>query len=134
LSSALKRQKVSNENEQQQQHVAKSAFGEATMQLEALVSEDGLNETHLLHLSNIIQRNDDERWSRMALSRLLIPRRHVPIDALVQLLGAFGNFSMPLRLSVLKWLIVVFDLVTDAERMRSLYGVFFHYLGYESLR
>lgn len=34
---------------------------------------------------------------------------------------------------LLRWILMVFDLIDDQDKLRNLYGVFFHYIDYESM-
>ena len=132
--SPKKKQKTSNEvnNEEATQKNQK-----ANQVLQNLVPQFGLIESLLIELTKLIIRRCDvenEKWSKSAISHLMIPRNSVPSEVVVQLLGAFGNFSHNMRQSILKWIILVFDLIDQKEILHKMYAVFFHYLAYETLR
>jgi len=64
----------------------------------------------------------------------MLPKTQVPEAAVVQLLGAFGTMSLPLRKGVLTWLLTVFDTLDSTTRLHKLYSVFLHYIDFDSLR
>jgi len=68
------------------------------------------------------------------LLKCLVPRERVQEESIIQLLGAFGSFSLGLRAAVLQWIVVVYDLLASTTVLHSLYGVLFHYLDFETLR
>ena len=75
---------------------------------------------------------------RLRLLYCLIPRSTVQDHTIVSIMGVFGTLMGPSHLStkttILKWLILVYDLIEPKQTLHKLYSVFFHYLEYETLR
>lgn len=49
-------------------------------------------------------------------------------------MGAFSSLSHSLQITILKWLILAYDLIDDKEFLHRLYGVFFHFIELDTLR
>lgn len=72
------------------------------------------------------------------LIKHLYPRgAHLRDEILIGIMGNLGNHrpcSFAVQAQLLRWSIMVFGLIVDLSRIQQLYGVLFHYLGYETLR
>jgi centromere protein I len=74
--------------------------------------------------------------SAQKLIRCLIPQEHVEQEAAVKVLSCLGvpNIAASVKALLLKWTVLVFDLLDGDHLLSCLYDVLFHFLDYDSLR
>ncbi|KAJ1987477.1 hypothetical protein H4R33_002843 [Dimargaris cristalligena] len=110
----------------------------ATIQLEkfaALVQHTGLSKDQLLTVLGFITHPNTAASTARFLIDQLYPRNSVPIEAVLRTLGFISRTQCyPIHARLLRWVVLVKDFVDDPAALAQLYGVFFHYLTYETLR
>lgn len=70
------------------------------------------------------------------LIRALIPRATVPEGCVLEVIGRICARKLPVPTSMLllKWLILVYDIIDSKTRLHRLYGVIFHFIEFDTLR
>lgn len=72
----------------------------------------------------------------MVLSRVvrsLIPRTSVPCSAVLRLLGSLKGQTLQLQLLIIRWVILVYDVIDNKTDLRAIYGVLFYFLQVDEL-
>lgn len=72
--------------------------------------------------------------TRIRVLRCLVPRTTVPVVVLFCALGSMRTQSLPLKLLLFRWMVLIIDLVEQRDRLQAMYDVIFQYLGYDELR
>ena len=65
--------------------------------------------------------------------RSLIPRNSVPCAAVLRFLGSLKGYTLTLQLLILRWVILVYDIIDDRTNLHGSYGVLFYYLQFDEL-
>lgn len=107
----------------------------STTSLDLVIRHFGLAPEQITQtLDIILSAKLDDTTSRKMI-KLLLPRQSVPELCAVHILGALGkNLSFAIQATLLKWIILVYDIFDSRTKLQQLYGVVFHYLPYETLR
>ncbi len=89
-------------------------------------------------ISIITKRNHLDQTSITSLVNNLYPAGKVSSDAVFLVVGGLGQGvtkpSLPTQVSLLRWLIMVYEVLEDPETLSKLYGVLFNILDMISLR
>ncbi|RKP09860.1 Mis6-domain-containing protein [Thamnocephalis sphaerospora] len=93
----------------------------------------GLSEANLSALLDLIFTGSVDDTTSKRIVKLLFPRHRVPLDAAVRI-ASFLSTSQARTVALLKWLVLVYEVIEDRSSVRKLYGIFFHFLVYETLR
>ncbi|KAI9718886.1 MAG: hypothetical protein M1812_003770 [Candelaria pacifica] len=101
--------------------------------------KEGLPAESLNKIIDIITtRNHLNQASITSIVKNLYPAAKVSSDAIVLVIGGLGQGmtkpSLPTQASLLKWLIMVYEVLEDSEVLSKLYGVMFNMLDMISLR
>jgi Mis6 len=108
-----------------------------TAVLETFGSTHGLSPYYVLQYVDIVSLMIRSRVDSQSIRQVLwhcLPITDVPAHAVVSLMGTFSNASRSVQILILRWIILVHYSVTPQQHLHSLYGVFFHFLEYETLR
>lgn len=115
--------------------IDKTEKGNSLSQFETNAKEYGLNGEQLVQLMGIVVADKLDEMSTKRLIKCLYPRTTVPFDCILSIVGYMAHKKNHSRQqSLLRWIILVSELVQDTKRLRSLYSVFFHYLGHDLFR
>jgi centromere protein I len=106
--------------------------------IQKFATDNGLTTLQLHTLASIAFHPEfDEHYCHIILYSL-IPREFVSADTVVAMMGYFSNLTGAGHIGtkgfILKWVILVYDLIEPKDVLHRLYPVFFHYLDYETLR
>ena len=73
---------------------------------------------------------------RKKLVRALIPSTMVPASLITRAVSRFNVRGMrrDVQALLVQWILQVWDYIDDRHALHALYGVFFHFLGFETLR
>ncbi|KAG0330539.1 hypothetical protein BGZ99_000009 [Dissophora globulifera] len=114
----------------------KPALLRALSTLEPIIQHFGVSPDDLTIMMDVILKGKADETTTKRLVKLLLPRQHVPEMCAVKVLGSLGKQHPGLQSQVLllKWIIIVYDIFDSRSKLQQLYGVAFHYLGYETLR
>ena len=66
--------------------------------------------------------------------RTLLPQSQVPFQAILQILAALRSLPFSVQQLLLRWTVLVFDLVDDIAPLRSVYDAVFYHLQVDELR
>lgn len=106
--------------------------------IEAHALTKGLAGTALLRLINAITSNLLDQTNQNALIKCLYPAKQVSSDAIYSIISSLGHgtlkASMPTQQALIKWLIMVHELLEDTGSLSRCYGVLFNLLDTMSLR
>lgn len=103
--------------------------------LDPVAHHFGLSPAQLVQLQDIILLGKIDDTTARKLIKLLLPRQHVPEMCAVKVLGCLGKqLGFANQAALLRWVILVYDILDNRTKLQQLYGVAFHYLSYETLR
>ncbi|KAF8930074.1 hypothetical protein BGZ47_000749 [Haplosporangium gracile] len=103
--------------------------------LDPVVRHFGIAPEQLTQILGIVLSSKLDDTTSRKMVKLLLPRQSVPEMCAVNILGALGkNLSFAIQATLLKWIILVYDILDSRTKLQQLYGVAFHYLPYETLR
>ncbi|CAG8433086.1 10715_t:CDS:10 [Diversispora eburnea] len=106
------------------------------IELEKLIQWYGLEIQQLTEIIEIILsgKYDDEDTRKFI--KFLIPRTKVPIKLIIKIFGSLGDRNIKLKIQVLllRWIILVYNILEDHSELYKFYGVLFHYMDYDTLR
>jgi centromere protein I len=101
--------------------------------------QNGLDSRSLRAVVDVIAvKTELDQTGNTSLVKSLYPARRVPPDVVVTVVGGLGQGnskpSLPTQAALLKWLVLVYDVLEDATILSRLYGVLFDLLDTYSLR
>jgi hypothetical protein len=101
--------------------------------------EDGLTNSSLEQLIDVLtQANELDQGSLENMIRNLYPVSKVPDDIIVKVLGSLGHGrakpSYACQASLLKWLVMVYDVLKNQKVLSRFYGILFNLLDTISVR
>ncbi|ORZ09055.1 Mis6-domain-containing protein [Lobosporangium transversale] len=103
--------------------------------LSSIAHSFGLSPEQLSQLLDIILIGKIDDTTTRKLIRLLLPRQHVPEMCAIKVMGCLGRrLAFSNQAALLRWMIVVYNVIDSRTKLQRLYGVAFHYLSYETLR
>ncbi|RHZ76457.1 hypothetical protein Glove_197g85 [Diversispora epigaea] len=106
------------------------------IELEKLFQWYGLEIQQLTEIIEIILsgKHDDEDTRKFI--KFLLPRTKVPIKLIIKIFGSLGDKNIKLKIQVLllRWIILVYNILEDHSELYKFYGVLFHYMDYDTLR
>ncbi|KAF9402909.1 hypothetical protein BGX21_008102 [Mortierella sp. AD011] len=103
--------------------------------LNPVVQTFGLSPEQLTQLLDIILAGKIDDVTTRKLIKQMLPRQQVPEICAIKILGCLGRqLSFACQAALLKWVIVIYDILENRTKLHQLYGVAFHYLSYETLR
>ncbi|KAG0287595.1 hypothetical protein BGZ96_008489 [Linnemannia gamsii] len=103
--------------------------------LDPVVRHFGLAPEQLTRLLDVILSAKLDDTTARKFIKLLLPRQSVPEMCAIQILGVLGKkLSFAIQATLLRWVILVYDIFDSRTKLQQLYGVAFHYLPYETLR
>ncbi|KAJ1983975.1 hypothetical protein H4R34_000935 [Dimargaris verticillata] len=115
-------------NEQVKAVELTDALGEATVQW-------GLTDTQLSRVLAIVTNEQPYILISKRLIKLMYPSQFVTVAHVLTILGyAASSENYEVQAALFRWLALVKDYIDDLAGLRAFYGVFFHYLSYESFR
>ncbi|RUP50559.1 Mis6-domain-containing protein [Jimgerdemannia flammicorona] len=94
------------------------------------VAVNGVEDNHIDKMLNAIL--GDEASSKR-LAKLLLPRKRVREDHVVKILGSLSSGRKSVLTFLLRWVILIYDVLESTDKLRKLYGVIFHYLEFQTL-
>ncbi|KAF9086453.1 hypothetical protein BGX23_008881 [Mortierella sp. AD031] len=107
----------------------------SVVSLDPVVRHFGLSPEQLTQLLDIVLAAKLDDATGRKLIKLLLPRQSVPEMCAIKVLGVLGRqLSYSIQATLLRWVILVYDIFDSRTKLQQLYGVAFHYLGYETLR
>ncbi|KAG0348256.1 hypothetical protein BG004_005575 [Podila humilis] len=113
----------------------KPAVLQATASMDRAAREFGLSADQLTNLLEVILSGKIDDSTSRKLKKLLLPRHKVPENCAIRILGNLGgDLRSSIQASLLRWIILCYDLFDSRSRLQRLYSVVFHYLTYETLR
>ncbi|KAF9357305.1 hypothetical protein BGX26_003955 [Mortierella sp. AD094] len=113
----------------------KPTITRALSALNPVVQSFGLSPEQLTQLLDIVLAGKIDDATTKKLIKLMLPRQQVPEVCAIKILGCLGRqLSFVCQAALLKWMIVVYDILESRTKLHQLYGVAFHYLSYETLR
>ena len=65
--------------------------------------------------------------------RSLIPRTSVPSSAVLQLLGSQKGQTLSLQLLIIRWIVLIYDIIDNKADVHAIYGIIFYYLQNDEL-
>ena len=65
--------------------------------------------------------------------RSLIPKISVPCAAVLRLLGSLKGHTLSLQLLIIRWIILVYDIIDNRTNLHAIYGTLFYYLQSDEL-
>ncbi|KAI8049532.1 Mis6-domain-containing protein [Syncephalis plumigaleata] len=93
-----------------------------------------INELNRIAIIYGLTKHDWINYLMKALVNTMFPRYQVPISVVVRIAGYLSNSNdYEIQAALIKWLIIVYDVIEDPGYLRKLYGVFFHFLDSETL-
>jgi centromere protein I len=95
---------------------------------------NGLLPEHILSLSEYIASRNTNSVLLTRAVRCLIPRDSVPCASVLRLLGSLKGHTLSLQLLIIRWIILVYDIIDDRSSLQEIYGVLFYYLQFDDLR
>ncbi|RGB31764.1 Mis6-domain-containing protein [Rhizophagus diaphanus] len=106
------------------------------VELVKLVSENGLEVAQLAEVLNIIFVGKLECVDIKRLVKILLPRANVPNFLIIKVLSNLGNKGLNYNVQalLLRWIIIVYNVIEDHSQLIKFYGVIFHYMEYDTLR
>ncbi|GJJ70668.1 centromere protein I [Entomortierella parvispora] len=113
----------------------KPAVIRALALLEPLIRHFGLSPDQLTEMLDIILKGKLDDTTARKMIKLLLPRQHVPEMCAVKVLGSLGRqLSYASQAALIRWVILVYDILDSRTKLQQLYGAVFHYLTFETLR
>jgi centromere protein I len=114
-------------------------FGLVVDQLCSAAAVNGLPSTALEHLLEIITTPSFlDQGTSLRIVKNLFPAEGVSKNAVVRVIGCLGHGeskpSLSTQEALLKWMVLIYDYLTDYKVLSRLYGVLFNYLDMVSLR
>ncbi|KAG0250868.1 hypothetical protein BG011_008026 [Mortierella polycephala] len=107
----------------------------ALSSLDVTIRSFGLDQDQLTQMLGIILTGKLDDTTTRKMIKLMLPRQKVPEMCGVKVLGSLGRkLSFPCQAGLLRWLILVYDILDGRTKLQQLYGVAFHFLSYETLR
>ncbi|KAJ1976152.1 hypothetical protein H4R35_002816, partial [Dimargaris xerosporica] len=104
------------------------ALGEATTQW-------GLSQTQLSRVLAIVTHEQTYISVSKRLIKLMYPSQFVTVAHVLAILGYVASSEQyEVQAALFRWLALIKDYIEDLAGLRAFYGVFFHYLSYESFR
>lgn len=102
----------------------------AVKRIEDFTHDDGLGQDQLL---NLIKLATNGKYGDNVSSRLvksLLPQGSVPSSAIVIIASKVctNKLSLNMKVLLLQWILMVFDLIDDLKDVHSMYGIFFNFL------
>ncbi|GBC41075.2 uncharacterized protein OCT59_001845 [Rhizophagus irregularis] len=106
------------------------------VELVKLVSENGLEVSQLAAVLNILFVGKLECVDIKRLVKILLPRANVPNFLIIKVLSNLGNKGLNYNVQalLLRWIIIVYNVIEDHSQLIKFYGVIFHYMEYDTLR
>ncbi|CAG8770925.1 11425_t:CDS:2, partial [Acaulospora morrowiae] len=106
------------------------------LELEKFVLWYGLEVPQLTKILEVILSGKLDDGDTRKLVKLLIPRTKVPNMLIMKIFGSLGNKNTKLKIQalLLRWVILIYNVLEDHSELYQLYGVLFHYLDYDTLR
>ncbi|KAJ1914332.1 hypothetical protein IWQ60_008849 [Tieghemiomyces parasiticus] len=102
---------------------------------ETLARQVGLTGLQILAILDLTLAPESPLYQAKVLMAHLYPRATVPHIAVCHILGHLARVrAYDYQKLLLHWVALIWDWLDDIEPLRRLYGVFFHYLSYESFR
>ena len=120
--------------------------------VEEAATASGLLPEHIISLTEFIaSRKTSKQWVQLEnicahkmrfladsaiLSRAvrsLIPRASVPCSAILRLLGSLKGQILSLQLLIIRWIILIYDIIDNKSNLHAIYGVLFYYLQNDEL-
>jgi len=117
-----------------QRAIASIASGQGSVDELIQVAElHGSSNSNMLGILDLIKNNPKDA---KRLMRCLLPNQPVAKTTVVSAVGGMSGMGMSTKILVVKWIIMINEkLSRDAAlALHGLYGVFFHYLEYDSLQ
>ena len=65
--------------------------------------------------------------------RCLIPRDSIPCASVLRLLGSLKGQTLSLQLLIIRWIILVYDIIDNHSGLHGIYGLLFYYLQFDDL-
>jgi centromere protein I len=101
--------------------------------------EEGLDADDLRAVARVVSRKTElDQTSVTNLIKNLYPSRRVPADVVVTMVGGLGQGkgkpSASTQNGLVKWLVIVHDIIEDPKLLSRLYGVLFAMLDMISIR
>ncbi|GBB86979.1 hypothetical protein RclHR1_13430003 [Rhizophagus clarus] len=106
------------------------------VELVELVSENGLEVAQLAEVLNVIIIGKLDHVDIIKLVKILLPRANVPNFLIIKVLSNLGNkvLKYDVQALLLRWIIIVYNVIEDHSQLIKFYGVIFHYMEYNTLR
>ncbi|SRR6266536_4605638 len=97
------------------------------------VYEDGLSSNYLSKIIDVITLpNELDQASLRNLIKNLYPNSKVPDSIVINVVGSLGHGrskpSYTVQAALLKWLVLIYDIIENQKVLSKLYGVFFNLL------
>ncbi|XP_062521667.1 centromere protein I-like [Corticium candelabrum] len=104
--------------------------------LERHAKEEGLEAGQITSLLKAVGSGKIATQASVKLIRCLIPREHVEQEAVLKVISSLSVPTIPtsVKIMLLKWTILVFELLDGEDLVGSLYDVLFYFLDSDSLR
>ncbi|XP_078486896.1 centromere protein I-like isoform X1 [Ciona intestinalis] len=103
--------------------------------LRLLACEVGLSQEDIFTVADLASSGKFGEVICNSLIRSLIPRESVPQDAVLLLVSRIGqnHISIKLKQLILRWVVLVFDIIAQKNSIHAIYGIIFHYIDSEVL-
>ncbi|RUS18846.1 hypothetical protein BC937DRAFT_88271 [Endogone sp. FLAS-F59071] len=98
-----------------------------------LVTENGLDDDCIEKILDLLLKGGLDEINCKKLVKLLLPRKRVQEVHVVLILGNLFTAKKSVAALLLKWVILIYDILESTEKLRKLYGVIFYYLKYQTL-
>jgi len=102
----------------------------AVEKIESVACSDGLQPEQLMNLVKLATSGKYAESVSSKLIKCLIPQRSVPSSAVVMAVSRIctNKLSISIKGLLLRWIVIIFNLIDELKDVHSLYGIFFLFL------
>ncbi|XP_046852040.1 centromere protein I-like isoform X2 [Xenia sp. Carnegie-2017] len=96
---------------------------------------NGLSDEQITRLLNICCSKKFVDAVRNQIIKCLIPRHGISADCIINVFSRMSAniINTSIQVSLLKWIIMVYELIDDRDKVHNLYGMIFHFLDNDTL-
>ncbi|CAG8462026.1 4858_t:CDS:10 [Funneliformis mosseae] len=106
------------------------------LELDELVLNSGLEVAQIAEVLNVILTGKLDDIDTKRLIKVLLPRTKISNFLVIKVLGSLGNKILKYNIQalLLRWIIIVYNVIEDHSELLKFYGVIIHYMEYDTLR
>ncbi|CAI2174606.1 2651_t:CDS:10 [Funneliformis geosporum] len=106
------------------------------LELDKLVLYSGLEVAQIAEVLNVILTGKLDDIDTKSLIKVLLPRKSISNFLVIKVLGSLGNKILKYNIQalLLRWIIIVYNVIEDHSELLKFYGVIIHYIEYDTLR